>query len=62
MKLKAAYETDVYVGGAGDIVLRQPDALAFYGVKDNVVILSAAQGRELAYELLRLADELEGDS
>ncbi|TBV01226.1 hypothetical protein [Phytopseudomonas dryadis] len=62
MKLQATYETEVYVGAEGHIVVVQPDPLAGYGVEDNVVLLSPEQARLVAQELLRLADEVGGGS
>ncbi|HHG4472008.1 hypothetical protein N0700_30410 [Pseudomonas aeruginosa] len=61
MKLPATYETEVYLGAEGHVVVAQPDPLAAYGADDNIVLLSPEQARLVAHELLRLADDLESD-
>ncbi|MBD1601162.1 hypothetical protein [Pseudomonas typographi] len=62
MKIQATYETEVYVGGEGHIVIKQQDPCAAYGVDDQVVLLSSGQAKLIAAELIRLAAELEGDN
>ncbi|HBO5633773.1 hypothetical protein MUB13_28015 [Pseudomonas aeruginosa] len=59
MKLPATYQTEVYPTGSGYLAIKQHDAVQD---EDEIVLLSFEQARLVAHELLRLADEPEGDS
>ncbi len=51
MKLKAAYETEVYISNGGYLCLRQSDPA---GGDDSVVMLSEEQAKLVAKEIERL--------
>ncbi|PLC40481.1 hypothetical protein C0Q88_22005 [Ralstonia pickettii] len=56
MKLKATYETEVYISKGGYLCIRQKDQL---GNDDPVVMLSPAQAKLVADEMLRLTADAE---
>ncbi|MCS6490766.1 hypothetical protein NX872_21150 [Burkholderia thailandensis] len=54
MKLKATYETEVYISNGGYLAIKQKDHL---GNEDPVVILSPDQARAVMNEFQRLLDD-----
>jgi DNA-binding transcriptional regulator YiaG len=57
MKLKTAYETEIYISEAGYLAIKQPDPM---GGDPSIVILSPDQARRIAEEIVVLqAEQLE---
>lgn len=57
MKLKATFETEVYISEVGYIAIRQPGQ---HGDEEAIVLLSAEQARLVAEELSNLASDPNG--
>jgi len=57
MKLQATYETEIYIGDTGYIVIKQAGPVT---EEESIVFLSADQASLVADEMQKLVNELKG--